>query len=254
MRSLIERLGGCAVMAPAMQEVPIEESLVAVEAIQDVISGAVSHLVLLTGAGTEAMFKVAASQGLEESLLQAMGRLPLLVRGPKPAAVLSRHGLKFAVKAPSPNTWRELLSAIDEAEIDLSGQIVAVQEYGIPNPELCGGLTARGASVVPIPVYRWALPDDVEPLRQSIRRTIDGQIDVLLFTSAQQVRHVVQIADQMNRRDDWLRSARRTVVGSIGPTCSQTLHEEGLVASFEASPPKMGPLVRAAIQHSSSAS
>ncbi len=249
MRSLIERFGGCAMMAPSMQEVPVEENLVALDAIQQVISGAVSHMVLLTGVGIEAMLKVAASQGLEERLLQSMGRLPLLVRGPKPAAVLNRHDLKFTVRAPEPNTWRELLSAIDQAQIELTGQIVAVQEYGISNPELCDGLTSRGARVVPVPVYRWALPDDVEPLRQAIRQTIEGEIEVLLFTSAQQVRHVLQIADQTNQRDDWLNSANRKVVGSIGPTCSQALHEEGFVVSVEASPPKMGPLVRVAIQH-----
>lgn len=248
MQSLIERFGGCAVAAPSMHEVPVEENLVALDAIQQVISGAVSHLVLLTGVGIEAMLSVAASQGLEDSLLQSMGRLPLLVRGPKPAAVLNRHGLTFTVKAPEPNTWKELLSAIDQAQIELSGQVVAVQEYGISNPELNAGLISRGARVVRIPVYRWALPDDVEPLRQVIRQTIRGEIDVLLFTSAQQVRHVLQIADQMNQRDDWLSAANRKVVGSIGPTCSQTLHAEGLVVSVEASPPKMGPLVRVALQ------
>ncbi|MDG2130396.1 MAG: uroporphyrinogen-III synthase [Fuerstiella sp.] len=254
MRALIERLGGCAMMAPSMQEVPVEENLAAIEAINKVISGTVSYLVLLTGVGTEALLKVAAAQDLEKSLLQAMGQLPLLVRGPKPASVLSRYGLKYAVKAAEPNTWRELLSAVDEAEINLSDQIIAVQEYGTPNPELCDGLTSRGARVLPMPVYRWALPDDVEPLRYAVRQTIDGGIDVLLFTSAQQVRHVLQIADRMNQRDDWLSSASTKVVGSIGPTCSQTLHAEGIAISFEASPPKMGPLVRAAVQYCSDAS
>jgi uroporphyrinogen-III synthase len=186
---------------------------------------------------------------LEEGLLQSMGRMPLLVRGPKPAAVLSRYGLKFTVKAPEPNTWRELLTAIDQAKMELNSQNVAVQEYGIPNPELCDGLTSRGATILPIPVYRWALPDDVEPLRQAIRQTIDGEVDALLFTSAQQVRHVLQIAEQMAQRDEWLTSANKTAVGSIGPTCSQTLREEGLTISVEASPPKMGPLVRVVMQH-----
>ncbi|MCP4172454.1 MAG: uroporphyrinogen-III synthase [Fuerstiella sp.] len=249
MRSLIERFDGHAMIAPSMQQVPFEENAVALDAIRQVISGAVSHMVLLTGVGTETMLKVAAAQDLEQGLLQSMGRMPLLVRGPKPAAVLQRHGLKFTVKAPEPNTWRELLTAIDEAQIELNNQNVAVQEYGIPNPELCDGLTSRGATVLPIPVYRWALPDDIAPLRQAIRQTIDGEIDALLFTSAQQVRHVLKIAEQMAQRDEWLSSANRTVVGSIGPTCGQTLREEGLVVSVEASPPKMGPLVRAVMQH-----
>ncbi|MEO2029660.1 MAG: uroporphyrinogen-III synthase [Fuerstiella sp.] len=249
MRSLIERFDGHAMVAPSMQEVPIEENARALDAIQKVTSGAVSHMVLLTGVGTEAMLNVAASQDLKEGLLQSMGRMPLLVRGPKPAAVLSRYGLKFTVKAPEPNTWRELLTAIDQAKIELNDQNVAVQEYGIPNPELCNGLESRGATILPIPVYRWALPDDVEPLRQAIRQTIDGEINALLFTSAQQVRHVLQIAEQMGHRDEWLSFANRAVVGSIGPTCTQTLREEGLAVSVEASPPKMGPLVRVVMQH-----
>ena len=249
MRSLIERFGGHAMIAPSLQEVPIEENAIALDAVRKVISGAVSHMVLLTGVGTEAMLKVAASQDLEKGLLQSMGRIPLLVRGPKPAAVLSRHGLKFTVKAPEPNTWRELLTAIDQVNIELNDKNVAVQEYGVPNPELCDGLKLRGATILPIPVYRWALPDDVTPLRQAIRQTIDGEIDASLFTSAQQVRHVLQIAEQMGHRDEWLSSANKTVVGSIGPTCSQTLREEGLTVSVEASPPKMGPLVRVVMRH-----
>ena len=37
-------------------------------------------------------------------------------------------------------------------------------------------------------------------------------------------------------------------VASIGPTASEKLREVGLPVHVEASPPKMGPLVRAAIQ------
>ena len=249
MRSLIERSGGVPLLAPSMREIPLTENADAIDAIQQVMAGKVSYLVLLTGVGTEAMLGVAAAHGLEADLLQSMGRMALLVRGPKPAAVLSRYGLKYTVKAPEPNTWKQLLTAIDEAQIELSGQTVGVQEYGIPNPELCAGLTARGASVLPIPVYRWALPEDTEPLKRAVRQTIAGEIDALLFTSAQQVRHVLQIAEQLDGRAAWLQAANHIVVGSIGPTCSQTLDEVGLTVSVEASPPKMGPLVRRTMQH-----
>ena len=42
--------------------------------------------------------------------------------------------------------------------IQLEGKRVAVQEYGVSNPDLIAGLEARGALVFPVPVYRWALP------------------------------------------------------------------------------------------------
>ena len=58
---------------------------------------------------------------------------------------------------PEPNTWRELLAALDE-QAPVAGRRVAVQEYGRTNPELLDGLRARGAEVLRVPVYRWDYP------------------------------------------------------------------------------------------------
>jgi len=249
MRSLIERFGGIPLVAPSMQEVPIAENSDALNAIRKILTGYVNHLVLLTGVGTEAMLDVADTQQLRPRLIEAMQSMPILVRGPKPAAVLSRLGLKYAVKAPAPNTWQDLLNAVDDVGIRLKNQTVAVQEYGIPNPELYEALQSRGANVLPIPVYRWALPDDIGPLQQAVQKTIAGELDALLFTSAQQIRHVLQVAEQMEVADDWRQAVSNLVIGSIGPTCSDTLRELQLPVTVEASPPKMGPLVRAVAGH-----
>lgn len=248
MRSLIERMGGHACVAPSMQEVPVEQNVAAVDAIRRMLAGDVDSLVLLTGVGTDAMLSVASSAGLRDELLQAMASLPLLIRGPKPAAVLSRLGLKYTVKAPEPNTWRELLEAIAQADICLAGQTVAVQEYGIANEEFYEALRSQGATVLPVPVYRWALPDDLAPLEHAIRRTIAGDFDALLFTSAQQVRHVLQVADRLGMQAKWRQAVSECLLASIGPTCSETLQAEGLDVGFEASPPKMGPLVRGTLE------
>lgn len=248
MRSLIERFGGIALVAPSMQEVPVEQNVTAIDAITQIVEGSASSLVLLTGVGTESMLKVAASASLEDKLLKTMKRIPLLVRGPKPAAVLNKLGMKYTVKAPEPNTWRELLQAIADADIQLQGQTVAVQEYGISNPEFYEALQQVGATVLPVPVYRWALPDNVEPLKTAIQKTIADEIDCLMFTSAQQVRHTLQVAEESGQRNEWLAATANLLVASIGPTCTETLVEEGLKVSFEASPPKMGPLVRGAME------
>ncbi len=42
----------------------------------------------------------------------------------------------FWLTAPEPNTWREVLSALDSrrSELSLEGLRVAVQEYGVSNP------------------------------------------------------------------------------------------------------------------------
>ena len=240
MADLIERHGGTPLVAPSMREVPLEDNAPALDGIRRIVDGSVHVLVLLTGVGTDAMLDLARSHGLHEQLLSAMNRIPLIVRGPKPVAVLHRLGLNAAVRADSPNTWRELIVALDASSLDVNDITVAVQEYGASSPELTAALEERGARVLPVSVYRWALPDDCGPLESAIRATVDGMIDITLFTSAQQVRHVLQVADQLELRDNWLRTVPR--VASIGPTCSEALREAGLDVWFEAEPPKMGSL------------
>src|SRR5437588_817277 len=91
-----------------------------------------------------------------------------------------------------------------EVPIEENPAAVAVQEYGEPNPELYEALAQRHAEVVRVPVYRWALPEDTGPLLSAIRTTIAGQFDVLIFTSAQQLRNVLTVAESAGLRDAWI--------------------------------------------------
>ena len=90
MASLIERQGGTALIAPSMRELPIEENPVALEAIRRIINGEFPCIVLMTGVGTEALFDVARSAAVYESLLAALQKCTIIVRGPKPVAVLGK--------------------------------------------------------------------------------------------------------------------------------------------------------------------
>ena len=71
-----------------------------------------------------------------------------MARGPKPVAALKELGVPVTVAVPEPNTWRDLLRALDEKadSLPLEGRRVAVQEYGTSNAELLAGLrsAARG--------------------------------------------------------------------------------------------------------------
>jgi uroporphyrinogen-III synthase len=105
-------------------------------------------------------------------------------------------------------------------------------------------LEARGATVTAVPVYRWVLPGDIGPLRDAIQRTIRGEFDALVFTSAHQLDNVLQVAEQDGCRDAWLAAARQCVIASIGPTASETIRSFGLPVHLEPAHPKMGTLVR----------
>ena len=105
---------------------------------------------------------------------------------------------------------------------------MAVQEYGASNPALLAGLTERGAVVTRVPVYQWALPEDLAPLRSAIETLVRGDIDVALFTTATQVTHLRQVAESMGLGAAVHEALNRIVVVSIGPTTSEELRDQGI--------------------------
>ncbi|WP_231746772.1 uroporphyrinogen-III synthase [Maioricimonas rarisocia] len=251
MAALIERHGGLPTVAPSMREIPIEENPVALQFAADLLEGHIDDVIFLTGVGARALLDAATTRYSREELLAALDRCFVAVRGPKPFAVLREWGTHVDVRAPEPNTWRELIEAIDAAEHAFDGRTVAVQEYGRPNEQLYEEIAGRGGKVAAVPVYRWALPEETGPLEEAIRKTVAGEFDVLMFTSANQITNVLAIAQQLNLRDEWLAAAGRTFVASIGPTATEALREEGLPPDFEPEHPKMGNLVRGAINAAS---
>ncbi len=249
--SLVTSYGGEPMVAPSMREVPLESNTEAIACADALERGDCDLLVLLTGVGTRTLVSaVERVRGTREPLIAAMRRTRIAARGPKPVAALRELDVPVWLTAPEPNTWRELIAALDAraAEAPLDGARVFVQEYGASNPELLAALEARGARVTRVPVYQWALPDDLEPLRHAVNALAEGRIDVALFTTATQVVHLLQVAESMHLRDAVLNGLRNAVVASIGPTTSEELREQGIAADMEPSHPKMGFLVREAAE------
>lgn len=243
MAALIENFGGEPFVAPSMREVPLEDNRLALDFADRLFAGEIDILVLMTGVGTRHLAEVVATRSPIEDFQEALRNCTIAIRGPKPAAVLKEWNVPYDVRAPEPNTWRELLDEM-QTQLDLPGKRIAVQEYGISNEEFLQALKERGASVQSVVVYRWALPEDRTPLERAIRKTCNGEFEAILFTSAQQLRNVLQFAEELGLLDRWKEAANRTLIASIGPTCTETLEECGLAVGFEASPPKMGHLVR----------
>jgi uroporphyrinogen decarboxylase len=249
MADLISRHGGVPISAPAVREIPLGDNPAAMEFARELLAGRIDVVVLLTGVGTRALVQVVETAFPPAEFLAALGRVPTIVRGPKPHAVLRELGVPITLSVPEPNTWRDLLSALDGSEIAVANRRVAVQEYGVPNPDLIAGLEARGASVMRVPVYRWALPEDTGPLQRAIMAIIEGRVDVALFTTAVQVTHLLRVAAELGHEASLRSALRRTVIASVGPTCSETVREHGLVVDLEPEHPKMGHLVGTAARH-----
>ena len=248
MAALVTTYGGRPVVAPALREVPIESNTEALAFADALIRHEFDLVILLTGVGTRALLDVVEGTGRRDAFVAALGKTKVAVRGPKPLAVIRELRVPAWVTAPEPNTWREPLASLDVAGTSLEGLRVAVQEYGVSNQALLQGLEARGARVTPVPVYRWALPEDLEPLREAVRSVIGGNVDIAIFTTGMQVVHLFQVAASLQQDEALGEGLRRVVVASIGPTTSEELRQRRVDIDLEASHPKMGFLVREAAE------
>ena len=243
MRRLIERYGGQPLVAPSMREVPLHDNSEVLQLGETLFAGHLDMLILLTGVGTRVMLEVLLTRSNLEHMTSALARTTLLVRGPKPKAVLREFGLTPAIEVPEPNTWRDILDILDR-EKPVDGLRVAVQEYGVTNAELIEGLQRRGAQVTRVPVYRWTLPDDPAPLQRVLDAILTDRVDILLVTNAVQIDHALQVLAQPSRQDQFRASLSKLMVASIGPTATERLRSYGLPVDFEPSHPKMGVLVK----------
>ena len=245
MANLIRRYGGEPRVVPALREVPLSDNHAAFEFGERLFAGQIDMVLLLTGVGTQTLVEALATRHPIDSITQALARTTLVARGPKPVAALKRLGLTPNLVVPEPNTWRDLLTLLDQQGL-VKDRWVAVQEYGITNEELVQGLVQRGARVMPVPIYKWALPEDTTPLRNLLIEVIAGTIDVLLVTNAAQVEHVMQVLERDGKVEPFRTALKRTVVASIGPTASERLRSHGWPVDLEPSHPKMGVLVKEA--------
>jgi uroporphyrinogen-III synthase len=243
MANLIRRYGGEPQVAPSLREIPLSDNHQAFEFAEYLFAGQIDIVLLLTGVGTQTLVEALATRHPIESITQGLARTTLVARGPKPVAALKRLGLTPHLVVPEPNTWRDLLAALDQ-QGSLKDRRLAVQEYGVPNDDLVRGLTERGALVIPVPIYKWALPEDTTLLRNLLNQVIGGQIDVLLVTNAAQVDHVMQMLERDGSVEPFRAALERMAVASIGPTASERMRSHRWPVDLEPSHPKMGVLVK----------
>jgi uroporphyrinogen-III synthase len=240
---LIERHGGKPLVTPALREVPLDDNSAALKFGVQLTTEKVDLLILLTGVGTTALFDLLKTRYPWSSIVAALKQTVIVARGPKPVAALKAFGLQPTLTVPEPNTWIDLISTLDEYR-PVKGLHVAVQEYGVSNPDLLEALKQRGAEVFQVPIYRWALPENLGPLRQALDEIIAGKVAVLLITNAAQVDHVMRVLEQDGKVKPFRAALKKMVVASIGPTASERLRHYDWPIDLEPSHPKMGALVK----------
>jgi uroporphyrinogen-III synthase len=242
---LIRTYGGEPLTAPAMREIPMDSDGPVIEFADALIAGAFDLVIFTTGVGVRSLIKTISEHMDREMFFGALRSVKIAARGPKSSSALREFGVPITVVAPEPFTWRALVQAMEkEFGSDLNGMSIAVQEYGTSNPELLTALAEKSVSITRVLVYQWALPEDVQPLREAVIALAHGHVDLVLFMNAGQVAHLFLMAERMGYTESLYEGFRSTLIGSIGPSTTEGLSIYRLAPDFEPSQSKMGFLIK----------
>jgi uroporphyrinogen-III synthase len=241
--SLVKRHGGEPVCVPALREVETDCAEAVGKAV-DAAGRAGAVVAVATGAGLSRLLAVADATGRGVELRDALKSATVICRGPKPVTVLKREGLTAHVRAHPPHTTRELLAALET--IDLRDHAFVFVHDGGGGRTVPDWAAQRGARVVEVQPYAWALPQDVAALQQLVRDLIEAKVTAALFTTQVQARHLFSVADSMGEKGRLIAALKEKVtVGAIGPTTAAALTDAGVTPGVVPAQSSMGALVLA---------
>ena len=195
-------------------------------------------LVFTSQNGVDQFWTVLRDCGLDA---RALAGSRVVAVGPATGDALLTRGIAVDV-TPERFVAEGVLEALAQYD-DLRGSRVLYVAAEGARDVLPNGLTALGARVDVVPIYRSA-PD---PESQEAMRRFAASGDersLVAFTSASAVRAFVDAVGT---------EARRVGVASIGPATSAAAREAGLEISIEAAPSTIPSLVEAIIAHGTSA-
>ncbi len=230
------------VHAPTMRTVDLSES----ESLRAATSALVEHspdyLVVSTGMGLKRWLEAAERWGLHAALVESLADARIVARGAKAHSAARGAGLDVWWRSPT-ETMQEIIDHL--AGAGTAGARIAVQLFepeGHPSTE---ALRAISGELVEVPVYQWALPDDVGPAEALVKAAVAGEVDAITFTAQPAVHNLFRIAGDLDLRDGLRTALNGPVVSScVGPVCATAAVEEGVDASIWPDPPRLVAMVK----------
>ncbi|GAA4405345.1 uroporphyrinogen-III synthase [Tsukamurella soli] len=231
--AILRRRGAEVVTAAAISMVPLADDRRLHEVTDALVDAPPDLLIATTGIGFRGWIEAAEGWGVAESLLASLGGARVISRGPKATGALRAAGLREEW-SPVSESSEEVLSHLTRDDLD--GRRVAVQLHGAvddwdPVPGFIDALTERGATVVPVPVYRWEPPTDLAALDALIERVALGGVDAVTFTSAPAAASFLMRTDELRLTD----SVRCVLDGTVttfcvGPVTARPLERIGVTS------------------------
>lgn len=237
----LERRGARVMYGPAIRIVPLPDDSETLAATERCIAAAPDIVVVTTGIGFRGWMEAADGWGLGADLVARLEAATIVARGPKARGAVRAAGLTESWSPESEST-NEVTSYLLQQQ--LAGRRIAVQLHGEPVPDLVQALSAAGAEIIEVPVYRWTLPEDTAPLVRLVNAVADRQIDAAAFTSAPAAVSFLRSAEELGRQDHVLEALQEDVLACcVGPVTALPLEKAGVPVA-QPDRPRLGALVR----------
>jgi len=240
---LLERRGAVVFHAPTISTEYLGSDDALRQATEAVIASPPDYLVATTGIGMRAWFEAAQAWGLAEKLSDALTATRVVARGPKAAAAVQVAGLEIWA-SPASERLSEVVSLLRAEALD--GRTVAFQHYGERDGGAVDAVTACGAVVVDVPVYRYERPLDDARALALIDAVCVGRIDAVTFTSAPSIKNLLAAAGQHGRKAELMAAFNEgdTTVACVGPVCAEAARAGGIDSPVAPARGRLGLLVR----------
>ncbi|MEN3610395.1 MULTISPECIES: uroporphyrinogen-III synthase [unclassified Plantactinospora] len=237
--AMLERRGARVVLAPALRIVPLADDTELRAATRACLDNPPDVLMANTGIGMRGWLEAAEGWGLAEPLRAVLSRAYIVSRGPKARGAIRAAGLHDEW-SPASESCDEVIDHLRQRGV--RGQLIAMQLHGERQPECTAALEAAGASVIEVPVYRWAAPTDPAPLHRLVDLIAGRLVDAVTFTSAPAVGALLRAAGPST--EAVLDAMRSDVLAAcVGPVTAAPLRRHG-VPVVAPSRARLGALVR----------
>lgn len=241
----LARRGARPVLGPTVGGDRQEPDEAIVEQTDGVLAARPAWLAASTGVGMRLWAEVAERHGRLAPLREVLGGARRLARGSKAVGGLKgAFGLEPEWVAEQETDAEVAARLLEEIE---PGQAVAVQLHGGPS-RAYDVVADAGAGVLPVLPYRSVLPDDTGPARRLVRAVVDGEVDLLVFTSPGAAHNLMTIAGGV--AEDAPARVREAVSGgvavaAVGPVTAGACRQEGLAVALTPARARTGDLLRA---------
>lgn len=222
---MLEQRGAETVRCPLVAILDTPDQAAVSAWIEELSADRFQDVVLFTGEGLRRLVSAAERAGLRDAAVAALGRVRKITRGPKPARALRDIGLRSDLAAEQPTTDGLIASL---SALDLKGHTVGVQLYGSePNLKFITFLRQAGATPAAVAPYVYASHADDAKVSALIRQLALGEIDVIAFTSMQQLARLREVAARHQLEDSLRAGLNRSRVAAVGPVVAEALREMG---------------------------